>query len=232
MSLLLRLRNSSPRSPISHSRLCLSFVKSHNFPHTHTTTPAATTTRLFSTQQQTPPPPKMTDNKPHPLEFLIGTWAGRGKGFYPTIPSFEFFEELTFTKDPAGRPVVAYSQKTRRAVPGSGGDGGETVPVPGPPLHAEAGFIRLPGWSNERCELVLSQPTGVASIEVGAIKGTTIDWETTSIIRSPSAKAPHTTHFTRKWVINPEEKTFSYEFSMATENTPLTRHLEVHLLKV
>ncbi|KAG0069721.1 THAP domain-containing protein 4 [Linnemannia elongata] len=175
----------------------------------------------------------MTDNtKPHPLEFLIGTWAGRGKGFYPTIPSFEFFEELTFTKDPAGRPVVAYSQKTRRAVPGSGAEGGEAVPVPGPPLHAEAGFIRLPNWSNEKCELVLSQPTGVASIEVGAIKGTTIDWETTGIIRSPSAKAPHTTHFTRKWVINPEEKTFSYEFSMATEKTPLTRHLEVHLRKV
>lgn len=29
---------------------------------------------------------------------------------------------------------------------------------------------------------------GVASIEVGAIKGTAIDWETTGIIRSPSAK--------------------------------------------
>lgn len=36
----------------------------------------------------------------------------------------------------------------------------------------------------------------------------------------------------RKWIINPEEKTFSYEFSMATENTPLTRHLEVQLRKV
>ncbi|KAF9903254.1 THAP domain-containing protein 4 [Linnemannia zychae] len=174
----------------------------------------------------------MTDNsKPHPLEFLIGTWAGRGKGFYPTIPSFEFFEELTFTKDPAGRPVVAYSQKTRRAISGTGSDGGDTT-VPGPPLHAEAGFIRLPNWSNERCELALSQPTGVASIELGVIKGTTIDWEATGIIRSPSAKAPHTTHFTRTWVVDPEKKTFSYEFSMATETTPLTRHLEVHMHKV
>lgn len=32
---------------------------------------------------------------------------------------------------------------------------------------------------------------GVASIEVGAIKGTTIDWETTGIIRSPSAKVSY-----------------------------------------
>ncbi|KAF9932195.1 THAP domain-containing protein 4 [Linnemannia zychae] len=164
-------------------------------------------------------------DKPHPLEFLIGTWKGRGKGFYPTIEPFEFFEELTFTKDPAGRPVVAYVQKTRRAIPDSEGAAGTLVP--GPPLHAESGFIRLPGWSNEKCELILSQPTGVASIEVGSIKGTTIDWETTGIIRSPSAKAPQTTQFMRKWVVDPEQKTFSYEFSMATENTPLTRHLEI-----
>ncbi|KAF9103672.1 THAP domain-containing protein 4 [Mortierella sp. GBA35] len=169
----------------------------------------------------------MTD-RPHPLEFLIGTWSGQGKGFYPTIPTFQFFEEVTFTKDPAGRPVVAYSQKTRKAVPGKD----DNSILPGPPLHAEAGFIRLPNWSAERCELILSQPTGVASIEVGAIKGTTVSWETTSIIRSPSAKPPQTTHFTREWVIDVEQKTFSYEFSMATENTPLTRHLEVHMQKV
>ncbi|KAI8359543.1 hypothetical protein B0O80DRAFT_233281 [Mortierella sp. GBAus27b] len=132
-----------------------------------------------------------TADKPHPLEFLIGTWSGRGKGFYPTIPSFEFFEEVTFVKDPAGRPVVAYTQKTRRAAPGVS----ETDPTP--PLHAESGFIRLPGWSTETCELILSQPTGVASVEVGKINGTTIDWKTTGIVRSPSAKPPHVTEFTR-----------------------------------
>ncbi|KAF9957590.1 THAP domain-containing protein 4 [Modicella reniformis] len=167
-----------------------------------------------------------TDNKPHPLEFLIGTWSGQGKGFYPTIPSFEFFEELTFVKDPAGRPVVAYTQKTKRAV------AGESKAVPGPPMHAESGFIRLPQWSNETCELILSQPTGVASVEVGKIHGTTIDWETAGIVRSPSAKPPHVTQFTRKWIVDPAAKTFSYTFSMATDDTTLQPHLEVQLHKV
>ncbi|KAF9185787.1 THAP domain-containing protein 4 [Haplosporangium sp. Z 11] len=176
-------------------------------------------------------PNTATSDRSHPLEFLIGTWAGKGHGFYPTIPSFDFFEELTFTKDPAGRPVVAYVQKTRRAVPDSSSSA-EKALVPGPPLHAESGFIRLPGWSSEKCELILSQPTGVASVEVGAIKGTSVEWATTGIVRSPSAKPPHVTQFTRKWIVDPEKKTFSYTFSMATENTPLQPHLEVELRKV
>ncbi|KAG9320052.1 hypothetical protein KVV02_007285 [Mortierella alpina] len=74
--------------------------------------------------------------------------------------------------------------------------------------------------------------TGVASVEVGSIAGTTISWTTTGIVRSPSAKPPHVTQFTRKWVIDPEQKTFSYQFSMATEDTPLQPHLEVDLRKI
>ncbi|GJJ74519.1 hypothetical protein EMPS_06877 [Entomortierella parvispora] len=169
-----------------------------------------------------------TPAKPHPLEFLIGTWSGKGKGFYPTIPSFEFFEELIFVKDPAGRPIVQYSQKTRRAIPGAAGQD----PTPGPPMHAESGFIRLPGWSDEKCELILSQPTGVASVELGTIEGSTIRWKLHSVVRSPSAKAPHVTDFTRVWTINTANKTFDYVFAMATENTPLQDHLEVSMRKV
>ncbi|KAF9582970.1 THAP domain-containing protein 4 [Lunasporangiospora selenospora] len=174
--------------------------------------------------------------KPHPLEFLIGTWTGRGRGYFPTIPSFEFFEEVTFVKDPAGRPVVQYTQKTRRAVPTQDASKGELSGqgefVPAGPLHAELGFIRLPGWSHEKCELILSQPTGVASVEEGKIHGTTVDWTATSIIRSPTAKPPHVTEFTRKWEVDPESKTFKYLFSMATESTPLQPHLEVTMTKV
>jgi hypothetical protein len=146
MSLLTLFRSSSPR------RLAR-FI-----PHPHFPPPALAslaTTRIALHQRAT----MATGDKPHPLEFLIGTWSGRGEGFYPTIPRFEFFEELAFVKDPAGRPVVVYTQKTRRAVAGEAG-GSEGSKVPGPPLHAESGFIRMPGWSNETCELILSQPTG------------------------------------------------------------------------
>lgn len=168
MSLTL-LRNSSPK------RLVPQFIHFH--PYTSSSLLAATRTAPLY-QRVT----MATGDKPHPLEFLIGTWTGRGKGFFPTIPDFEFFEELTFVKDPAGRPVVAYTQKTKRAI------AGESQTVSGPPLHAESGFIRLPGWSKDTCELILSQPTGVASVEVGKINGTTIDWEMNAIVRSPSAK--------------------------------------------
>ncbi|KAF9437158.1 THAP domain-containing protein 4 [Entomortierella beljakovae] len=182
MSLLILLRNSSPKrfiSPVSSSILASCSTQKH----------FGTTLKYNSSRKEM----STSTDKPRPLEFLIGTWSGKGKGFFPTIPTFEFFEELNFTRDPAGRPVIAYNQKTKRAIAGES----EAQLVPGPPLHAECGFIRLPGWSEEECELILSQPTGVASVEVGKIVGTTVSWESTGIIRSPKAKPPHVTAFTR-----------------------------------
>ncbi|KAG0038381.1 THAP domain-containing protein 4 [Podila clonocystis] len=165
----------------------------------------------------------------HPLEFLVGTWIGKGRGFYPTIREFHFLYEITFTKDQSGQPDVAYSEKAFKAIPAADPDG---QPTPGPTLHAENGFIRLPDWSDSKCELILSLPAGVASVELGTIKGSTVQWASTQITRSPSAPPPDVTEFTRSWTVDPEAKTLTYLFSMGTERTPLTPHLEVHLKKV
>ncbi|KAF9978435.1 THAP domain-containing protein 4 [Actinomortierella ambigua] len=155
-------------------------------------------------------------------------------------------DETTFTPDPAGRPFVQFTQKTRRAVPspapawvqqGQEADTEQNRPpatpslVPGPPAHMEIGFIRMPPITPGQVELSHVEPNGLASVEVGTVKGTTIEWKSQSVIRPPTGKKPHVTEFTRRWAVDPQAKTFSYVFSMATEDTPLQPHLEAVLRK-
>src|SRR5947209_19361387 len=45
------------------------------------------------------------------IGWLVGTWWGFGVGGYPTIESFRFEQELTFSHD--GRPFPAYESKAR-----------------------------------------------------------------------------------------------------------------------
>lgn len=35
-----------------------------------------------------------------PLSNLLGTWKGEGEGFFPTISSFNYSEELQFSHSP------------------------------------------------------------------------------------------------------------------------------------
>ena len=62
-----------------------------------------------------------------PVEFLLGTWEGAGKGVYSTIEPFTYNEEIRFTH--VGRPFLVYSQRTWN-------DDGQ-------PMHAETGFWRF-----------------------------------------------------------------------------------------
>src|ERR1700733_5815734 len=47
-----------------------------------------------------------------PLSFLLGRWKGTGKGDYPTIEPFDFFQELTFSH--IGKPYLIHTSRTWR----------------------------------------------------------------------------------------------------------------------
>ena len=89
------------------------------------------------------------------VAHLLGTWSGRGHGEYPTIPSFDYVESITFGH--VGKPFLAYSQKTR-SVPV-----GDAQPMP---MHAESGFWRFP--SPGRVEMLVTHPTGISEIDEGS----------------------------------------------------------------
>ncbi|WP_407686801.1 peroxynitrite isomerase [Mycobacterium sp. HUMS_1102779] len=142
------------------------------------------------------------------LAPLLGTWAGRGAGEYPTIESFEYFEEVVFSH--VGKPFLAYAQKTRAVADGR-------------PLHAETGYLRVPQPGN--LELVLAHPTGVAEIEVGTFSAAggviELDLSTTSIGLTPTAK--EVSALGRSLRIEGDE--LSYSLRMGAVGQPLQHHL-------
>ena len=143
-----------------------------------------------------------------PIAFLIGTWAGRGAGEYPTIESFEYFEEITIGH--AGKPFLSYAQKTKHA---------ET----GLPLHAEAGYFR-PSGANA-VELVIAQPSGIVEVLEGTLNRQSLDLIANLVGLTSSAKSVTEVH--RQ--IQVEGDTLSYQVAMAAVGLPLQHHLAADL---
>ncbi len=161
-----------------------------------------------------------------PLAGLVGTWRGEGTGVYPTIPSFGYGEEITFTHN--GKPFLAYSQRTWALE--------ATDPGPaGRPLHAETGFLRpqphadpaVGAHTATPVELVLSMPTGhlelgVASWSDGVLRSVG------SITCTPSAKV--VTDVVRELTFDGDE--LRYTLAMAAVGLPLQHHLTATLRRV
>jgi hypothetical protein len=146
------------------------------------------------------------------LAPLLGTWAGRGAGKYPTIQPFEYLEEVVFSH--VGKPFLVYAQKTKAVADGR-------------PLHAETGYLRVPGPG--RLELVLAHPNGITEIDVGSysVTGDLIEIElaTTSIGLTPTAK--EVTALGRTLRIDGDE--LSYSIRMGAVGQPLQDHLDAVL---
>lgn len=142
------------------------------------------------------------------LAPLLGTWAGQGSGKYPTIPPFDYLEEVVFGH--VGKPFLAYGQKTKAVADGK-------------PLHAESGYLRVP--QPGRVELVLAHPSGITEIEVGtySVTGDLIEMQmsTTAVGLTPSAK--EVTALGRSFRIDGDE--FSYTVQMGAVGQPLQDHL-------
>ncbi len=146
------------------------------------------------------------------LAPLLGTWSGQGAGKYPTIPPFDYLEEVVFAH--VGKPFLAYGQKTKAAADGK-------------PLHAETGYLRVP--QPGRIEMVLAHPSGITEIEVGtySVSGGLIEMQmsTTSVGLTPSAK--EVTALGRSFRIDGDE--LSYTVQMGAVGQPLQDHLSAVL---
>ncbi|WP_406816247.1 peroxynitrite isomerase [Mycobacterium sp. M23085] len=146
------------------------------------------------------------------LAPLVGAWSGQGSGKYPTIPPFDYLEEVVFAH--VGKPFLAYGQKTKAVADGK-------------PLHAETGYLRVPQPGH--LELVLAHPSGITEIEVGtySVTGSLIEMQmsTTTVGLTPSAK--EVTALGRFFRIDGDE--LSYTVQMGAVGQPLQDHLAATL---
>jgi hypothetical protein len=142
------------------------------------------------------------------LAPLLGVWAGRGSGKYPTIQPFDYLEEVVVSH--VGKPFLTYGQKTQAATDGK-------------PLHAETGYLRVP--QPGRVELVLAHPSGITEIEVGTYaaveEAIEVELTASTIGLTPSAK--EVTALSRHFRIRGDE--LSYSVQMGAVGKPLQNHL-------
>jgi hypothetical protein len=147
------------------------------------------------------------------LSFLLATWRGEGDCTYPTIESSHYGEELTFSH--VGEPYLVYTQRS-------------WMPEDNAPVHLERGFLR-PGAEGE-VELALAHPLGLTEIAHGTLHGTGLELSTAQggVGRAHTGLA--VTGIVRRYRVDGD--VLRYEVDMATEDTPMTRHLVAELRKV
>ena len=139
---------------------------------------------------------------------LTGTWAGTGRGEYPTIDPFRYDETVVLEPLP-GKPILAYTQRTRSPA--------------GEPLHAESGFFRF--VEGGEVELVLAQPTGIVEVHTGRMEGPRLDLQLVTM--ATTASAVDVTDVRRSWELTGD--VLRYELHMAAVGQGLTFHLEAEL---
>jgi hypothetical protein len=149
-----------------------------------------------------------------PLARLTGTWRGSGEGIYPTIATFGYTEEITFT-DPLVKPFLAYTQRTRHATEDR-------------PLHAEAGFLR---WSGGAPEWVIASPTGVTEVHTGTVReiddACTLHFTSAAVVATPTAKPVATV----ERVLHVRGDALTYELWMGAVGQAHQLHLRADLLR-
>jgi hypothetical protein len=157
--------------------------------------------------------------QPHPaiapLSFLLGRWEGAGVVGYPTIESANFGQELSFSHN--GKPFLIYSSRSWLI---------EQDGTLGRPLAVEVGFWRPQPESG--LEVLLTHPTGITEIYLGAIAGTKIEMATDAIARTATAK--EVTAGKRLYGMIGADLAYAYD--MAAVGQPLQPHLSAQLKRV
>lgn len=150
-----------------------------------------------------------------PIKFLIGTWHSlRAKGHFPEINDFSYDETITFEE--IGQPLLNFKSVSK---------------IGQRPMHLESGFLKInPGTS--QLSFLVSHNFGICTIEEGRVEGTTVQLESTDIIRASSAKEPSVTKLRRSMTLI-DENQLEIRTDMSTSRVhELTNHLVVVYRKV
>jgi hypothetical protein len=156
-----------------------------------------------------------------PLAFLLGRWEGAGIGGYPTIESFRFGQEISFSHN--GKPFLIYTSRTWRL-----DEEGQI----GPPLGTESGYWRP--RPDSQVEVMLAHPTGIVEIYLGEITGTRIEMATDVVARTATAKEVTAGHRLYGLVGSggPADQDLAYAYDMAAVGQELQPHLSAQLKRV
>ena len=152
-----------------------------------------------------------------PLAFLLGQWEGAGIGGYPTIESFRFGQEISFSHN--GKPFLIYTSRTWRL-----DEEGQI----GPPLGTESGYWRP--RPDSQVEVMLAHPTGIVEIYLGEITGTRIEMATDVVARTATAKEVTAGH--RLYGLVGSDQDLAYAYDMAAVGQELQPHLSAQLKRV
>jgi hypothetical protein len=155
-----------------------------------------------------------------PLRFLLGTWEGAGVGGYPTIESFRFGQEVSFSHN--GKPFLIYASRTWLL---------DDEGALGRPLGTETGYWRI--FRNEdgvghRLEVLLAHATGITEIYTGELAFTKVELRTDVVARTETAKEYTAGH--RLYGMIGEDLGWAYD--MAAMGQPLQSHLSAQLKRV
>lgn len=179
-----------------------------------------------------------------PFTFLLGSWRGTGVISYPIgeepASEIEFSQTMSFTpigsrlefrsdvSDLAGNPISHERGFWSLSRPASASDAGPgLLPGDGSPLLTVREDLEL--WRNANggfdIEALIIQPSQVAELYFGQIKGARVDIATDAVLRSPNAKD----YAAGQRIFGLVEGALLWAWDMAAHGQPLKSHASARL---
>ena len=183
-----------------------------------------------------------------PFTFLIGEWRGSGIVSYPVgdnpATETEFFQTVSFrpmangkldyesvVQDATGALVASEKGFWMLSRPNNDGDAGPGL-LPGTGVPAITVREDLELWRNAAggfdIEALIIQPSGIAELYFGQIKGARIDLATDAVLRSPNAKE----YNSAQRVLGLVDGALLWAWDMAAVGSPLKSHASARLEKI